>query len=48
MDAGALLEYFGPLQDWLKQQNEGQTCGWSVPSATPTAAKQATPAPSHA
>jgi len=34
MDAGAVLEYFAPLQDWLKQQNEGQTCGWQA-SATP-------------
>ena len=29
MDAGPLLEYFAPLQDWLRQQNEGQTCGWT-------------------
>ena len=36
MDAGAVLEYFAPLQDWLKQQNEGQTCGW--PAAAPGAA----------
>ena len=28
MDAGAVLEYFAPLQDWLKQQNAGQQCGW--------------------
>jgi len=28
MDAAAILEYFQPLQDWLAQQNEGQTCGW--------------------
>ena len=40
MDAGAVLEYFAPLQDWLKQQNEGQTCGW--PATAPVAA--ATPA----
>ena len=36
MDAGAVLEYFAPLQDWLKQQNEGPTCGW--PAAAPVAA----------
>ena len=36
MDASAVLEYFAPLQDWLKQQNEGQTCGW--PAAAPVAA----------
>jgi peptidyl-dipeptidase A len=28
MDASALIEYFEPLQGWLKQQNQGQTCGW--------------------
>jgi peptidyl-dipeptidase A len=32
-DAGAVLEYFAPLQAWLKQQNEGKTCGWQVPVA---------------
>jgi peptidyl-dipeptidase A len=42
MDASAVLEYFGPLQTWLKQQNEGRTCGWqanaspSVPTSSPT------------
>ena len=33
MDASAVLEYFAPLQDWLKQQNEGKSCGWQVPAA---------------
>jgi peptidyl-dipeptidase A len=28
MDATAILEYFQPLQAWLKQQNQGQRCGW--------------------
>ena len=28
MDASAIIEYFKPLQGWLKQQNKGQTCGW--------------------
>jgi len=28
MDASAILEYFKPLQSWLKQQNKGQQCGW--------------------
>ncbi len=28
MDATAILEYFAPLQKWLEQQNQGQTCGW--------------------
>ena len=40
MDASAVLEYFAPLQQWLVQQNEGQTCGWQA-SATPA------PAPSR-
>lgn len=45
MDATAMLEYFAPLQSWLKQQNEGQQCGWQAPAATtpsvkPAAAKQ--------
>lgn len=28
MDATAILDYFAPLQAWLKEQNKGQTCGW--------------------
>jgi peptidyl-dipeptidase A len=28
MDASAILDYFAPLQAWLKEQNQGQTCGW--------------------
>jgi peptidyl-dipeptidase A len=28
MDAGALLEYFQPLNDWLDEQNKGRNCGW--------------------
>ena len=27
-DAGALLEYFAPLQKWLDEQNKGQKVGW--------------------
>ncbi|MGZ6132700.1 MAG: M2 family metallopeptidase, partial [Myxococcaceae bacterium] len=27
-DGGALLEYFAPLQTWLKEQNRGLACGW--------------------
>jgi peptidyl-dipeptidase A len=38
MDASAVLEYFAPLQDWLKQQNEGQTCGWTPPVENTSAA----------
>ncbi len=30
MDASAVLEYFAPLQEWLKQQNAGQQCGWQA------------------
>jgi peptidyl-dipeptidase A len=28
MDAGAIIEYFQPLIAWLKEQNQGQQCGW--------------------
>jgi peptidyl-dipeptidase A len=28
MDGSAIIEYFKPLQGWLKQQNKGKTCGW--------------------
>jgi peptidyl-dipeptidase A len=28
MEATALLNYFAPLQTWLKEQNKGKTCGW--------------------
>jgi peptidyl-dipeptidase A len=28
MDASAIIEYFGPLMAWLKEQNKGQQCGW--------------------
>jgi len=28
MDASALMEYFQPLRNWLKKQNEGKQCGW--------------------
>ena len=28
MDASAMVEYFAPLSEYLKEQNEGQTCGW--------------------
>ena len=46
IDASAALEYFAPLQEWLKQQNEGQTCGWSMPvAASTTTSKNAAVAP---
>jgi peptidyl-dipeptidase A len=28
MDAGAILQYFAPLEKWLDQQNQGQKVGW--------------------
>lgn len=28
MDASAIIDYFAPLQTWLKEQNKGKTCGW--------------------
>jgi len=28
IDAGAMLEYFAPLQRWLDEQNKGQKVGW--------------------
>jgi peptidyl-dipeptidase A len=31
MDGSAVLEYFAPLQSWLKEQNQGQQCGWQAP-----------------
>jgi peptidyl-dipeptidase A len=39
MDAGALLEYFAPLKQWLDQQNKGQKTGWALPTATAAGAK---------
>ncbi|OGQ22936.1 MAG: peptidyl-dipeptidase [Deltaproteobacteria bacterium RIFCSPLOWO2_02_FULL_44_10] len=28
MDATAIIDYFAPLQTWLKEQNTGKQCGW--------------------
>jgi len=28
MDASAIIDYFKPLEGWLKEQNKGQSCGW--------------------
>jgi peptidyl-dipeptidase A len=28
MDAGAIIDYFQPLMAYLKEQNEGRSCGW--------------------
>lgn len=27
-DAGAILEYYEPLDRWLNEQNNGEVCGW--------------------
>ncbi len=34
LDAGPLLEYFAPIQQWLEQQNQGRLCGWDTPKPT--------------
>ena len=28
MDASAIIDYFAPLDAWLREQNKGKTCGW--------------------
>ncbi len=28
LDAGAIIDYFAPLDRWLTEQNKGETCGW--------------------
>ena len=28
MDATAIIDYFAPLMDYLKEQNEDRSCGW--------------------
>ena len=28
MDASAIIDYFKPLEAWLAEQNQGQSCGW--------------------
>lgn len=32
MDATAILDYFGPLQAWLKEQNKAGQCSWKSKS----------------
>jgi len=39
MDASAITEYFAPLMGYLKEQNQGQSCGWQSP-ADPLAGPQ--------
>jgi peptidyl-dipeptidase A len=29
MDASAIMEYFQPLEEWLAEQNKGESCGWN-------------------
>lgn len=46
MDGSALIEYFSPLMEYLKQQNAGKSCGWageagSSPAEAPAAAPAA-------
>jgi peptidyl-dipeptidase A len=31
-DASAIVEYFQPLMDWLKEQNKGENEGWTLPA----------------
>ena len=31
-DASAIVEYFQPLMEWLKEQNKGQSEGWTLPA----------------
>ncbi|WP_373492060.1 M2 family metallopeptidase [Parasphingorhabdus sp.] len=28
MDGSAMISYFAPLMDWLKEENTGKSCGW--------------------
>ena len=28
MDGTAMISYFAPLMDWLKEENKGKSCGW--------------------
>jgi peptidyl-dipeptidase A len=44
MDASAITEYFAPLMDYLKEQNQGQSCGWQAP-ADPLAGPQSAAVP---
>jgi peptidyl-dipeptidase A len=38
IDAGAIVEYFQPLMQWLEEQNKGQQCGWQGDGAYERAA----------
>jgi peptidyl-dipeptidase A len=41
IDAGAMLEYFAPLQAWLEEQNKDQQCGWEGNFASAPATEKA-------
>jgi peptidyl-dipeptidase A len=28
MDGSAIIDYFAPLNAWLKEQNQDRSCGW--------------------
>ena len=43
LDAKPLLDYFAPLQAWLKEQNAGQACGWQPDGGASTAVPPAAP-----
>lgn len=43
MDASAIIEYFTPLMDYLKTQNQGQSCGWEPDQSAPAVPAAATP-----
>ena len=48
MDASAVLEYFAPLQTWLKEKNAGQQCGWNPAGMSAAAPATSAPAPAPA
>ena len=44
LSAEPMVEYFQPLNDWLKQQNTGRSCGWNAAGGAVAAATPAAPA----
>lgn len=34
MDGSAIIAYFAPLMDYLEEENEGRTCGWTPTTET--------------
>jgi peptidyl-dipeptidase A len=30
MDGSAIIDYFAPLNRWLKEQNQDRSCGWAL------------------